>query len=330
MGLGFVCELTPRCSLDCAFCYNVWKDAPASMPAELPAASWEKILDSILDAATPEWIAFAGGEPLASPDLPRIVRHVHDRSPRTRIGVASNGLSLTREVLDGLIEAGLSHVELPLFTLDAGRYERLTGHDCPDQVKRAITAVTESAASLTIAVTLLPDERDDLDIVLRYAHALGADRIALNRFVPTGRGAVWDARLDDVGREAVLDDQLVRADAFAAARDLMLDVTIPVEDCLHPHDRFPNLRFHPCVCGETKWVIDPSGRLRTCEQNRDVLGDLTARPPAELLGSADVAEFSRRTLKPECPECARWSVCRGGCRFTHARVRFRRMGATPT
>ena len=312
-GTGFVCELTPRCNLECAFCYNVWKGEGARIPAELPLDSWLKILDVALGLVDAKWLTFSGGEPLLYGGLEELVDRVHRRWPDLVLGLATNGILLEERRLDALSKAGIQHVELPLFTADEERYRSITGSTEAGRARKALVTAALAPVSVTVAVTVLPGATDDLESVLDFAYAIGADRIALNRFVPTGSGAAWQA--DNSLTDGELDDRLRRADAFAATKRRTLDVTLPVEDCLIPHELYPNLRFHPCTCGSVKWVIDPAGGLRTCEQSDEVLGSLLSASAGELFEGQMVETFLSNNFREDCRDCSAWARCGGGCRF---------------
>jgi radical SAM protein with 4Fe4S-binding SPASM domain len=112
---------------------------------------------------------------------------------------------------------------------------------------------------------------------------------------------------------------LRRADHGAGKHRIRVIVTLPVEPCIIDHGEFPNLEFGTCACGTGKWVVDPGGRLRTCEQNPEILGSLLESSFAELstLGSAEA--FRSDHLKPECSGCDMIARCGGGCRFVRTR-----------
>lgn len=327
--VGFVCELTPRCNLACGFCYNFWKatnenalpgatkaDAVLQTePEQLPLDAWTEILDNVMGLEGLRWLTFTGGEPLLYGELESLVRWASQRAPHVTLGLATNGKLLTGERLSTLVDAGIGHVELPLLTLDGDRYTELTGVNGGEKrLRQAIAAASLAPVSLTLAITLLPDERSDLEGSLELAYAFGADRIALNRFVPTGAGATWCAAVG-VHELDKLGDQLARAQAFASSHSMTLDVTIPVEDCLLPHERYPALSFHPCLCGVAKWAIDPMGRVRTCEQSSEYLGDLRVDDVKEAIASEGVGAFLRDNRYDECSTCSKWEQCGGGCRF---------------
>ena len=311
MSVGAVVEVTPRCNLACTFCYNPWRCDDVSAPAPL---STEALLKACLRfASTPGvgWMTFTGGEPLLRDDLEDLMDALQAAAPHVRLGLATNGLLLTDERVASLIAAGVTHLELPLFATDPGEYREMTGVDAHAAARAALARAAAAPATLTAAVLLRPGV--PLEDLAELAFALGADRIALNRFTPVGAGSVNRVRFS-LERE-VLDDLLVRANSMAAALRIPVEAAIPVEPCLHDHARFPSLGFAPCRCGEAKWAIDPAGNLKVCEQAEEVLGSLLEEDAAALMKRGAVAKFRALGRFKACAACGEWPACRGGCRF---------------
>ncbi len=311
MPTGAVVEVTPRCNLACTFCYNPWRCEDASLPTPLSTGDLLEACRRFVAIPGIGWMVFAGGEPLVRDDLEDLIYGVRAAAPHVRLGVATNGLLLSDARLASLLDAGLTHLELPLLTTDPAVYRDMTGVDGWTAARTALARAAAAPATLTAAILLRPGV--PLEDLAELAFALGADRIALNRFTPVGAG---DASRDRFALDReTLDDLLVRADRVAASLGLPVEAALPVEPCLHDHTRFPNLGFAPCRCGEGKWAIDPAGRLKMCELADEVLGSLLERDVGELMKKGAVAEFRGRGRFGECGGCEVRTMCEGGCRF---------------
>lgn len=311
---GIVCELTSRCNLGCAFCYNPWRKAGSEQIKSLPAAVFAGILADAAGAAGASWLTFAGGEPLLYPELENLLCDLHQRQPQLVLGLASNGTLLSRERLRLLHGHGLRYVEISLFAATGGRYHELTGKDALADAQRAMLLVKELDLPLTVACTLLADGLDELEEVMMTALALGADAIALNPFTPTGHGAARQATFGLTRQR--LADFLATANRVASGMPIPVSLTLPVESCLLPHADYPQLQFGSCQCGSEKWVIDPQGDLRTCEQNECSLGNLLEHGFTELAARPEAEGFRRQYLREDCPACPDFAQCGGGCRFS--------------
>lgn len=99
--LSMELELTRRCNLRCVYCYA---SAGESLKDEL---SYEELCDAVEQAAglgAQRVIVLGGGEPLAYPRLPELLRFIHSRG--LAIDLFTNGALLTAEFAALLRELG--------------------------------------------------------------------------------------------------------------------------------------------------------------------------------------------------------------------------------
>jgi len=94
-------ELTRRCNLNCPHCYI--QGGPAR-DNEMATDEFHAIIDQMADMGV--WaVAFTGGEPTLHPDFVDLVNHAHERG--LLVGIATNGMFLTAEMLDALPRDGV-------------------------------------------------------------------------------------------------------------------------------------------------------------------------------------------------------------------------------
>lgn len=100
-------ELTYRCPLHCAFCYNPVDFA--RQEEELSTGDWLRVLREARALGAVQ-CGFSGGEPLQRDDLEMLVAEAH------RLGYYSNlitsGIGLNERRIRALKEAGLDHIQL--------------------------------------------------------------------------------------------------------------------------------------------------------------------------------------------------------------------------
>jgi radical SAM protein with 4Fe4S-binding SPASM domain len=144
---------------------------------------------------------------------------------------------------------------------------------------------------------------------------MGADAVALNRFVPTGRGRI--NQNDLYLKKQDLLTALELADKAAAEAGIFVYTGIPVEPCTAQWKLFPEITFSTCHCGEVKWAIDPRGNLRTCEQNPETLGNLLENSFSEIVENSknSIDSFRQWRNSEGCFSCSLPGECSGGCRF---------------
>jgi pyrroloquinoline quinone biosynthesis protein E len=100
-------ELTYRCPLHCAFCYNPVDYA--GIRDELDTAGWVAVMREARAMGAVQ-LGFSGGEPLLRDDLEELVAEAH------RLGFYTNlitsGVGLTEPRIAALKQAGLDHIQL--------------------------------------------------------------------------------------------------------------------------------------------------------------------------------------------------------------------------
>jgi radical SAM protein with 4Fe4S-binding SPASM domain len=310
IGPQFVFEVTPRCNLQCRYCYNVWKSGAGKAPEELSLDRIE-ILSEAIYKAHPVSVTLTGGEPLMREDISAIAGIFQRRG--ILVGIATNGLLLDRAAADALVHAGISWFEVSLPSSSENGYSELTGFSGFEASKRAMLAARSSGAKLTVSHIITSGNVNETASVIDLAYAFCAEAFALNRFVPGGAGLEAINLQPDIEQ---LDSALrIASESSKRSPGMLVYAAIPVENCLLKHTDYPGIDFGSCVCGSGKWAIGPSGTLRVCEQSPHELGSLLDRSFEELTGSDYCKEFRNRNRSTDCTFCDSFDKCGGGCRF---------------
>ncbi|MGV2289392.1 pyrroloquinoline quinone biosynthesis protein PqqE [Trinickia sp. YCB016] len=105
--LWLLAELTYRCPLHCAFCYNPVDFARHD--AELDTDTWLRVIGEARKMGAAQ-IGFSGGEPLLRDDLETLVAHARGLGFYTNLITSGIGLNETR--IGELKRAGLDHIQL--------------------------------------------------------------------------------------------------------------------------------------------------------------------------------------------------------------------------
>jgi radical SAM protein with 4Fe4S-binding SPASM domain len=310
----FIYEITPRCNNDCIYCYNVWKDASDYPAGELTVHESKELFEKVLSEVEPSGITITGGEPLLHEGLLEIVSYLNGKN--VRLGIATNGSLLDDGKVGSLVDNGVSYFEVSLVSANRDSYAEMSRNDCIDSVRSAMLSIKKRKAALNISVVVTNRNKKEIGDIIDLAFAFSADSVSLNRFVPGGCGLrnLSDCLISDSDLAKVLS----AADKKAGELNFPVNITVPVEHCMISHGGYPHLNFGTCVCGEGKWVIDPKGNLRTCEQNPGILGNLFEKDFSELAGSEAAISFRGERLSKDCGICARKDDCGGGCRILHA------------
>lgn len=298
-------EVTRRCDFRCLYCYA----SQRVDDEELSLGVLEQILDRLTTQVIPQGITLIGGEPLLVEGIEDLICCIRERGIFTAISTKAS--SLDAAAIARLKRAGLGSVEVSLDSLEALVYQRLMGVVMP-RVQSAVAALVASGMVVTVGVMLTRLNLNRLEELLELCFALGVTRVSLNQMAQVGSGLLHGAiGLNDDELALVLE----RANASANRLGLRVGVGLPVEPCRISHERFPSLDFEACHCGERKWLVEPSGNVRTCELASAPIGNLLRSSWRELIASEAATQFRRHKHEGRCAGCKHWQKCRGGCRF---------------
>ena len=129
-------ECTLRCNLHCLHCGSDCK--ADTQRVDMPARDFLKVIDSITPHVDPHklMIVFSGGEPLVRQDLAEVGKEVWKRGYPW--GMVSNGMLLSEERLNELVDSGLRSISISLDGLQED-HNWLRGHE--ESFERALKAV---------------------------------------------------------------------------------------------------------------------------------------------------------------------------------------------
>lgn len=311
LGPHFILELTPRCTQDCRYCYNVWKQRPELAATTLDAAGWCALIAKLQAETGCTRVTFSGGEPLLHPGFREILAFCGQRGLESIL--ISNGGLLDDETLAFCLAQGVRMFELTLLGRDAATHDALTR--TPGSWERALQAMARlykaGAAWCGVFVATrenIQQARETLEMVI----ALGATATMFNRFNPGGEGA---QHLDLMPTVAQVQAALAEVDALAATYGLLASASIPIMPCLIDTAPYMHTYFGFCAAGRENAypALGPDGRVRPCNHSATVLGDFRAQSMAELLAAPALQAFT--SAAPEiCKPCPGLETCRAGCR----------------
>ena len=241
-----------------------------------------------------------GGEPLLRDDLPKIVSICAQH--KLKVAIATNGLLLTQHIIEELTAKGVEHFDI--------------GFSEPThKAKSAITRAAQSGKTVTASVCISKTNYKNVKNIVRVAAAMGANAVGLNRFIPTGEGYLNKQELS-INRDELLK-VLSEVNAIAENVGIYCFTGIPVEPCIREGYDLSSIQFSTCQCGKNKWVIDPYGNLRTCEQNKEILGNLLDDSFSSIIKTRfkEIEQFRNWKPSDSCIACSTQEECFGGCRF---------------
>ncbi|KQV88614.1 pyrroloquinoline quinone biosynthesis protein PqqE [Massilia sp. Root351] len=200
--LWLLAELTYRCPLHCAFCYNPVDYARNR--AELTTEQWLDVLRQGRELGAAQ-LGFSGGEPLLRDDLELLV------AEGRRLGYYTNlitsGIGLTEERLRRLSEAGLDHIQLSFQDSTREMNDFLSSTRTYELKSRVAALIKRFEYPMVLNVVLHRFNLDHVDRIIDMALAMGAEYLELANTQYYGWGLVNRAQLMPT------QEQLRRAEA---------------------------------------------------------------------------------------------------------------------
>ncbi|MBV8723762.1 MAG: pyrroloquinoline quinone biosynthesis protein PqqE [Candidatus Eremiobacteraeota bacterium] len=306
--LSLLCELTYRCNLQCAYCYN-----PVALDEyrdELSTEQWSTVLQQAADLGVVQ-AHFSGGEPTLRRDLPSIV------AAASRSGLYTNlitqGTFLGDALLDRLIESGLNHIQISIQAPQAEMADHIAGAAVHDRKLTAIERVRDRNVALTVNCVLHRFNHDAIEGVIALAETLRITRLELANtqfygWAYRNRGALIPTR-----RQVEHGERIV-----AAARERLrgrMEISYVFPDYF---DEFPK----PCMNGWGRQFITvaPNGYVFPCPAAATIttlqFENVRGRGLAEIWRDSDSFSRYRGTawMSEPCRSCPRRELDWGGCR----------------
>lgn len=296
---------TNACNARCVHCSS---DAAKCLPRELTTAEAKGMFDDLARLGVFD-VAVSGGEPLTRRDIFEVMEHA--ASLGVRIGLGSNGSTVTPRVARRLKNLGLDRLQISIDGLEATHDAARRWRGLFQKSMRAVKTGLAEGLRVNVCFTAHRMNFRELGAVIDQCFEWGVRRFNMSRLVPTGRG---DASLDlspGEWREVVAALELKRAE-YAGRMEFsthlaQLALIDPALACA------PG--FVGCQAGLGQACVGPEGDVTPCVMLPVVVGNLRERPLEEIWHTSPLirALGNRSNLKGWCHTCVLREKC-GGCR----------------
>jgi MoaA/NifB/PqqE/SkfB family radical SAM enzyme len=312
---------TLACNLDCSFCDTTDRHRPPV--DELPTKRWLEIIDEAAQMGVQRVFVLGGGEPLARPDAPILLRHIKDRGLEGVL--TTNGTLLRPPLITQLIETGWDEIHLSIdgptpeihdaLRGQAGAFKRTVRAACQIAVLKRRHKLQTPRIALHFVLTRM--NWQTLPDMVRLASSLGAFRVDFDALIAY-RPEQKALQLDEDQRQAVA---AVAAEALALADSLGIATTL--ENFLHPERLARGASPPPAAAGEglhgapclKAWhylVVQADGRSSPCCVLAGEGGSARSQPLEQLWQTDPFLEKVRAGMLAKAPlercrECS-WNI----------------------
>ncbi len=307
--IGMLCELTHRCPLQCPYCSNPTELERAN--TELTTAEWQDVMRQA-GALGVLQIHLSGGEPTARKDLEDIVKVAAESNLYSNLITA--GVTLTRDRLQKIADAGLDHVQLSIQDVDAENADRIAGYKGGMAKKIEVAKwVKEIGLPLTINAPIHRQNIHNVPRMIDFAVEMGAGRIEIAHvqyyaWALLNRGALMPTREAFMTTAHQVEEARERYKGI-----IVIDAIVP-----DYYAKFPK----PCMGGWARGIVNitPSGRVLPCHAAESIKGlafdNIKDKKLADIWLSGEAFQKYRGTswMKEPCRSCPRKEIDYGGCR----------------
>jgi len=355
--VSVVWSLSYGCNLRCMHCYQ-----NASHPSsdELTLDEQLAVVDQLAQTGV-SMIVLSGGEPLTNPNLWKLAERI--RGYEIAISIDSNGVLMSKDIVESLKRAGVGSVELSLDSIEPGSHDRFRGLDGAfDKTLHALDLCAEAGIFTTVATTTTALNYPDSKKLISLARNHKANRVVFFDLIPAGRGR--DIEGLQLSRDQLLDLMaLVKQQSSASEIEVFTELpqfvvysstadehsgadhvkrTLSIErftvstffDCAGRHNLYR--KYAPylggCPAGRIYCNIQPNGNVTPCMfmPEYPVAGNLRKQSFKEIWNSGTFQALrDRMRLKGKCGECKFAIVC-GGCRAKAAAHEGDYLASDPT
>ncbi len=313
-------NLTKKCNLRCEHCYiSAGRISKAESQDELSTEECFRVVDQICAVNPEALLILTGGEPLLRKDVFEIAAYANDKGLWVVVG--SNGVFVTEELCQRIIESGIKGMALSLDSLDPAVHDLFRGvQGAWDNTVNGSKVLREAGLPFIIQTTIGEHNRESILDIARFAYELGARVFNLYFLVPTGRG-VYTSDITPQQYEETLVRLMELQKEFAGKMLVNSKCAPHYQRLLYQHEPdSPFLKSFAggaggCPAGTHYLGIRPNGDMTPCPYLPVYGGNLRERSFKEIWEDSEVFNRirSRNALGGRCGACEFNRVC-GGCR----------------
>jgi radical SAM protein with 4Fe4S-binding SPASM domain len=313
-------NVTKLCNLQCDHCYIDAGPLKAQLlKNELSTEECFQVVDQIAEYNPNALLILTGGEPLLRKDIFEIANYANQKELWVVVG--TNGVKITRKVVEKLLENGVKGVSLSLDSLTPGIHDNFRGiKGAWENTVNGSKILKELEFPFIIQTTISKINYEEIPEIVNLAYELGAKVYNLFFLVPTGRGNYLSNISPEQYEETM--HRLMKIQEDFKEKMLVNSKCAPhYQRVLYETDPdSPFLKTFSsgaggCPAGTHYCGIRPNGDMSPCPYLPVYGGNLREKSFGEIWNNSEVFANirNRKKLGGRCGDCEFGQVC-GGCR----------------
>jgi SynChlorMet cassette radical SAM/SPASM protein ScmF len=311
--------LTEGCNCACRHCWIV--NDRQSDSDKSNAILGMDVLRTAIEQARPLGLAslkWTGGEPTLHPNFSEFLQLQHEFGLSGAI--ETNGMLVTEELADLMMETGINQVSVSLDSADAVIHDAIRG--VTGGFNRTVTGIKELVSSgfrPELILTLQRSNNDRLQDFFSIAEQLGAGSVKLNILQPVLRGATLLVEGEALNVEEILGVKAMIEET--SEKQLTVPVKLDLPLAFRPLPKIMSGEDDGVCAIHNILGVLPHGKYALCGVGQHVpelsMGDVCSVSLEDIWSSHPVLHYIReglpKSLKGICSKCLMQSVCKGSC-----------------
>ncbi len=297
-------HVTEECNLRCKHCYSEdWNKH----------ISFDKFKDiiaqlqEILEMSKLRGIVYlTGGEPMQWPYIYKSIKYLvkHRIKPR----LLTNGTLIDDKTALKLREHGLTLAQVSLDGMQ-NTHDNIRGKGQFERAIRGINALLSAGIEVTIMVTVMQENFDEIDQLADLADDLKVHRINFGRFIPIG---------NKMGLNELTAQQTRELYEFLHEKEISVDIVHkdPFDAIIKKENEEHNCNsYGGCSAGQFLLDLLTNGDVLACRRLPVAVDNIANNKLLDIwLFNPLLKKIRKRTSISECNDCDLILQCGGGCR----------------
>lgn len=180
-------EITPRCNMNCKHCL-FYQNTKKGITKELSTEEVYKIIDNISNDKNISAIWLSGGEPLLRKDIVGICQYISSKGIVPSL--STNGILLTKDLIDKLYVSGVNYIHLSLDGAKAHTHDSLRGVvGSYDKLMKVMDLLKDSPINVGASFMVTEESIEELEEVVKIAEDKNLNVLSFYLVAELGRGA---------------------------------------------------------------------------------------------------------------------------------------------
>ena len=306
-------SVTNRCNMNCEYCSvrNIHENSKQPTLEEC-----KKMIDKLSNWGVFQ-IGLTGGEPTVRKDIVELVRYT--ASKKVACNLTTNGFAITEKLVDELVDAGLTQVQLSLDSYKKEEHEKYRTVGSYDRVMKAIDLFLNKGLIVGVDTVVTNENIDDIDSFIEFLEKKKVNGLTLLKLKQGDLGLKTFQKL--VPEYHKYSDLIDRICHYNGNLDITLDCGSVCNLCKTlTKEEAKTLHSAGCPAGHTLIHIDCNGDMYPCaglSQKQFCFGNLLIDNPKTVWNENELLKQLRnikKNITGKCKHCDKINNCRGGCR----------------